>query len=196
MNRLVTSFCSLVPALLVAATSANAAKLVGKAAPSFSLTDQHGKKHELSAYKGKTVVLEWTNPQCPFVVRHYDAKTMKSLAEKFGSKDIVWLAVNSSHFVKHEDSKAWAKKYGHSFPTLLDKDGKVGKAYNARTTPHMFVIDGKGVVQYEGAIDSDPWGEDAKSKNYVDNALQAMMNKKPVDPNSTKAYGCSVKYKR
>ena len=196
MKRIFAITCSLASAILFTATPAYAGKLVGKKAPSFSLTDQHGKKHDLNAYQGKTVVLEWTNPQCPFVVRHYDAKTMKSLAEKFGSKDVVWLAVNSSHFVKHEESKAWAKKYGHTFPTLVDKDGKVGKAYHATATPHMFIIDGKGIVRYEGAIDSDPWGEEAKSTNYVDNALQAMLSNKPVDPNSTKAYGCSVKYKR
>jgi len=188
--------CALALPLALTSASAQAGKLVGKKAPAFSLTDQHGKKHDLKAYQGKTVVLEWTNPQCPFVVRHYDAKTMKNLAENFDSKGIVWLAVNSSHFVKHADSKAWAKKYGHTFPTLLDTDGKIGKAYNAKTTPHMFIIDGKGIVQYEGAIDSDSWGEDAKSTNYVNSALQAMLKKKPVDPNATKAYGCSVKYKR
>jgi len=170
--------------------------LVGKTAPSFSLVDQAGKTHNLSNYVGKVVVLEWTNPGCPFVVRHYEAGTMKKLAEGTAKDGVVWLAVNSSHFTKPSETKAWAKKHGHSFPTLHDPDGKVGKSYGAKTTPHMFVIDQKGMVAYEGAIDADPWIEDAKAPNYVAAALVDLKGGKKVGKNYVKPYGCSVKYKR
>ena len=186
----------LVGASLLMGTTANAEGLVGKSAPEFSLLDQDGKSHSLSAYKGKTVVLEWTNPRCPFVVRHYDAGTMKRLAEAGAKDDVVWLAVNSSHFTNAAESKAWAVKYGHTFPTLHDADGKVGRAYGAKTTPHMFVIDGKGTVRYEGAIDADAWIEDPKAENYVASAIKQIKERGVVVKPAVKAYGCSVKYKR
>ena len=181
---------------LLIASSASAAGLIGKKAPAFSLMDEAGKSHSLESYRGKTVVLEWTNPQCPFVVRHYDAGTMKRLAEATSSDGVVWLAVNSSHFTSSDETKAWAEKYGHTFPTLQDAAGKVGKAYGAKTTPHMFVIDGDGVVRYEGAIDSDPWVKDEKADNYVAAALADLKAKRAVAKGAIKPYGCSVKYKR
>lgn len=178
------------------ALPAAAQDLVGKKAPAFSLVDQNGKTHKLSDYSGKTVVLEWTNPGCPFVVRHYEAGTMKRVAENAAKDDVVWLAVNSSHFTEGKESTEWAKKHGHTFPTLHDADGKVGKAYGAVTTPHMYVVDANGMVAYEGAIDSDAWVKDAKATNYVVSALADLKAKRAVAKSHVKPYGCSVKYKR
>ena len=181
---------------LLVASNASATGMVGKKAPGFSLEDEAGKSHSLDTYRGKTVVLEWTNPQCPFVVRHYDAGTMKRLAEATAGDGVVWLAVNSSHFTSPKETKAWAAKYGHAFPTLQDPSGAMGKAYGAKTTPHMFVIDGAGVVRYDGAIDSDPWVKDAKAENYVASAISDIVAKRSVAKGAVKPYGCSVKYKR
>ena len=115
--------------VLTLSLPALAQDLVGKKAPEFSLVDQNGKTHKLSDYAGKNVVLEWTNPGCPFVVRHYEAGTMKNLANASSADSVVWLAVNSSHFTTVEESAEWAKKHGHTFPTLHDADGQVGKAH-------------------------------------------------------------------
>ena len=188
---------SVVAAVVVSflAAPAWAENLVGKKAPEFSLVDQNGKTHKLSDYAGKTVVLEWTNPGCPFVVRHYEAGTMKRLAEASASDNVVWLAVNSSHFTTAKESTDWATKHGHGFVTLHDPDGKVGKAYGAVTTPHMYVVDGKGMVAYEGAIDSDAWVKDPKATNYVAAALADLKAGRSVSQSYVKPYGCSVKYK-
>ena len=183
-------------AVFALSTPAFSQSLVGQAAPDFSLVDQNGKTHALADYAGKTVVLEWTNPGCPFVVRHYEAGTMKRVAENAAKDDVVWLAVNSSHFTKTSESADWAKKHGHTFPTLHDADGKVGKAYGAVTTPHMFVVNGQGQVAYGGAIDSDAWVKDAKATNYVVSALADLKAKRAVAKSHVKPYGCSVKYKR
>jgi peroxiredoxin len=193
-RRLCELFC--VGAVFAMSSTAFAQDLVGKAAPAFSLVDQNGKTHTLADYSGKTVVLEWTNPGCPFVVRHYEAGTMKRVAENAAKDDVVWLAVNSSYFTKTAESTEWAKKHGHTFPTLHDADGKVGKAYGAVTTPHMFVVNAQGQVAYEGAIDSDAWVKDAKATNYVASALADLKAKRAVAKNHVKPYGCSVKYKR
>ena len=178
------------------ASPAMAQDLVGKKAPGFSLVDQNGKTHKLSDYAGKNVVLEWTNPGCPFVVRHYEAGTMKKLADTSAADSVVWLAVNSSHFTTAKESADWAKEHGHTFLTLHDADGKVGKAYGAATTPHMYVVDAKGLVAYEGAIDSDAWVKDAKAANYVAAALADLKAGRSVAKPFVKPYGCSVKYKR
>ena len=168
---------------------------VGQPAPDFTLTDARGKTHRLSDYRGKTVVLEWTNPECPFVKRHAQAKTMTRTFEQAGD-DVVWLAVDSSHFVKPKDSKAWKSKHDIPYPILQDPEGKVGQMYAAKTTPHMFVIDGKGIVRYAGAIDNDPHGDkDAQARtNYVGQAIDALAAGKKPEVSSNKPYGCSVKY--
>lgn len=165
---------------------------VGHAAPDFELVDHAGNVHKLSDYAGKTVVLEWTNPQCPFVVRHYDADTMTKLAK--ANDDVVWLAVDSSNFVTAESASAWAKKEDITYPILLDASGTVGKTYNARTTPHMFVIDAEGTLVYDGAIDDDPRGNKDGATNYVAAALASVKAGKDVATATTKPYGCSVKY--
>lgn len=168
---------------------------VGKPAPDFTLVDETGEEHTLSDYRGETVVLEWTNPECPYVQRHYKSGTMtKTLEELGGSKEVTWLAIDSSHFNKPEDSKSWKKKHGFDYPVLQDPEGEVGQTYGAKTTPHMYVIDGEGVLRYKGAIDDSPNGEKEDPTNYTLQAVQALHNDAKVDPRTTKPYGCSVKY--
>jgi len=167
---------------------------VGQKAPAFSLVDQDGKKHSLAQYAGKTVVLEWTNPGCPFVKRHYAANTMETLSKTYGAKGVVWLAINSTSSNTAADSKKFIADEKLAYPTLLDNDGTVGKQYGARTTPHMFVIDGTGVVRYAGAIDDDPAGKSKAPKNLVAAALDAVLAGKAPAVSSSEPYGCSVKY--
>lgn len=172
---------------------------LGEPAPDFTLTDANGKKHKLSDYKGKVIVLEWTNHTCPFVQRHQGKeRTMQKTFASFKDKPVAWLAVDSSHFCedKIDGVRAWAKKNDLPYPVLLDADGKVGHMYGAKTTPHMFVIDKKGVLAYSGAIDDDPYGSKESDKNYVAEAVRALLNGSAVPVASTKSYGCSVKYKK
>jgi peroxiredoxin len=180
-------------ALLLAAAVEPAT--VGKPAPDFSAVDETGAKYSLAELRGKAVVLEWTNPDCPYVQRHYSSDTMEKLATTLGAKDVVWLAVNSTHSNTPADSKAWKSEQGFAYPTLQDPDGTIGKAYGARTTPHLFVIDAEGVLRYAGAIDDDPNGKSATPANYVGNAVGAVLAAGTPDPSETKPYGCSVKYK-
>lgn len=177
------------------ADDAVANPLIGQKAPDFTLTDASGKEHKLADYKGKVVVLEWTEQGCPFVKRHYAAGTMQKLAKSFADKDVVWLAVNSSHFARPDDTLRWARENALSYPVLLDNAGYVGKAYGAKTTPHMFVIDKFGMLRYAGAIDDDPRGEKENRTNHVEQAVSAVLEGKAPPTRSTKPYGCSVKYK-
>ncbi|WP_438483506.1 redoxin domain-containing protein [Oleiharenicola lentus] len=182
----------------------HAAAVVGQAAPDFTLTDINGQKHSLSDFKGKTVVLEWVNQECPFVVKHYDKsgnmpKTQKAATDA----GVVWLQVNSGSPGAQGDFDpakvaAWQKKNNvASTAYFRDQDGKVGKLYDARTTPHMYVVDGSGTLVYAGGIDSINSGktEDiSKATNYVNAALADIKAGKPVSTPSSKPYGCSVKY--
>jgi peroxiredoxin len=170
--------------------------VVGEKAPDFELTDNHGKTHRLSDYEGRIVVLEWTNPECPFVQRHYSKgnTTMLDLQEDVAEHDVVWLAIDSSHFVTTESTAKWAEAKKIGYPILLDTTGEVGHAYGAKTTPHMFVIGPEGGLLYNGAIDSDPRGGAEESINYVAAALHEAMGGHAVSHASTKPYGCSVKY--
>jgi peroxiredoxin len=163
-------------------------------APGFTLTDQDGKTHSLSDYEGKLIVLEWTNTDCPFVKRHYDAKTMTTLADKYVPKDVVWLTINSSHYADQKMNKEFTEKYGITYPVLDDSGGKVGKLYGAKTTPHMFIINKDGMIVYEGAIDNDPAGDKEEITNYVEIALDELLAGKGVTTAETQPYGCSVKY--
>lgn len=165
---------------------------VGQKAPDFTLVDHAGNTHKLSDYAGKVVVLEWTNPECPFVVRHYNENTFIDMAKNH--EDVVWLSIDSSYFVTAESASAWAKKEEIAYPILLDASGEVGHMYNARTTPHMFVIDTNGTLVYDGAIDDDPRGNAESRTNYVAAALKSVMNGEKVETATTKPYGCSVKY--
>jgi peroxiredoxin len=185
------------PALLalgvVLAADAAETPRVGALAPAFQLADEEGVVHDLTSYRGKTVVLEWTNPGCPYVKRHYRADTMEKLAARYDS-EVVWLAVNSTWSNKPEDSKAWKQEQGFAYATLQDADGTVGRLYGATTTPDMFVIDPSGMLQYAGAIDDDPRGQKESPDNYVDGAIGSLLAGGAPDPSKTKPYGCSVKY--
>jgi peroxiredoxin len=181
---------------------ANAAEL-GAAAPDFSLKDLDGKTVKLSELKGKVVVLEWFNPECPFVKASHTKGSLVGTAKKEAAKGVVWLAVNSAAPGKQgygpEKSKAGLKTFGLDHAVLLDETGQVGKSYGATNTPHMFVIDKTGKLVYRGAIDNSPDGEGGSPQggkliNYVDQAIEDVLAGKPVRTPDTKAYGCSVKY--
>ncbi|HEY5742356.1 MAG TPA: thioredoxin family protein [Terrimicrobiaceae bacterium] len=187
----------------VLAASAYAKPEIGKPAPEFTLTDTSGKKHELSDYKGKFVVLEWVNFGCPFVKKHYGSQNMQKLQQEFSEKGVVWLSICSSAPGNQGNESPAAAKEGISKSGwaakayLLDEDGKVGKLYDARTTPEMFVVDPKGTLIYAGAIDDKPTPNPETvqgSNNYVRAALNEATAGKPVAVPSTKPYGCSVKY--
>ncbi|MUH01012.1 redoxin domain-containing protein [Scytonema sp. UIC 10036] len=176
---------------------------IGSPAPEFTATDSNGKSHKLSDFKGKTVVLEWTNHQCPFVRKHYDSNNMQQLQKDATSKGVVWLSVISSAqgqqgYVTPQEANQLTKSRSAS-PTavLLDPNGEIGRLYQARTTPHMYVIDSKGVLQYAGAIDDKPSTNAAdvkSSKNYVSDAVNSVLQGKAVANSTTQPYGCSVKY--
>ncbi len=168
---------------------------IGDAIGDFELTDQSGRTVRLSDFEGKTVVLEWTNPDCPFVKRHYEAKTMRALAERYADRGVVWLAVISTHYMKAEGNAEFIKKYQLPYPVLMDPTGAVGKRLGARTTPHMYVVDAVGRLAYVGAIDDDPRGKsEGSGKNYVADCLEDITAGRPVRNAKTKPYGCSVKY--
>jgi peroxiredoxin len=193
---------SLAIASLALAGAAQAAT-VGKPAPDFTLTDVSGKKVSLADFKGKNVVLEWNNPNCPFVVKHYDTTNMQGLQKASVGADTVWLTVNSTN-PKHQDFMSNDKLAGYvkdqkAAPTsyLVDADGKVGQLYAAKTTPHMYIIDAKGTLVYNGAIDdkrSAKKEDVAGAKNYVTVAMQEIKAGKAVSNATTTPYGCSVKY--
>ncbi|MHC4521371.1 MAG: redoxin domain-containing protein [Planctomycetota bacterium] len=172
----------------------------GRRAPDFELNSFDGRTVSLSQYKGRVVVLEWFNMECPFSKYHYETKpTMPNLAKKYKNKEVVWLAINSTNHTTPEANTAFAKKYKLPFPILDDRSGRVGRAYGARTTPHVFVIDKDGYVAYQGAIDSAPMGKaqaGATTVGYVDNALAELTTGKSVSTPATPPYGCSVKYAR
>ena len=177
-----------------AADEMKTAKL-GETAPQFTLQDQNGKDVSLADFTGKTVVLEWTNPNCPYVQRHYREGTMTKLQSAYKDKGVVWLAINSSHDADNAFNKQWAEKNKLDYPILNDSAGKVGHAYNAKTTPDMFIIDKDGKLVYEGAIDNVPEGDMGSSRiNYVEKALDDVLAARPVVTAETKSYGCSVKY--
>jgi len=180
-----------------------AAVAVGEAAPNFTLPDASGETKTLADYQGKYVVLEWTNPDCPFVKKYYGEGHMQQLQERYTQKGVIWLSVASSApgLQGYYDGPAWQKLTSdhEAKPTavLLDPSGTVGRLYGAQTTPHMFVINPDGQLVYAGAIDStpSPHSEDIEdSENYVAKALDEALSGQPVSTPSTKAYGCSVKY--
>lgn len=172
----------------------NTTATLGAAAPAFTLEDHNGNTVKLSDYAGKIVVLEWTNPDCPYVQRHYKAKTMITLAEKYKTKGVVWLAINSTHYMNRDANNQWASQQGVSYPILVDQTGQVGKLYAAKTTPHMFIIDKSGKLVYEGGIDDNPRGSNTTVVNYVEKALDELLAGKPVSVPQSKPYGCSMKY--
>jgi peroxiredoxin len=193
----------LMAGFLMAAT-AQAAPQIGKPAPDFSAVDSNGKAVKLSDYRGKIVVLEWTNDGCPYVQKHYGSGNMQKLQKDETAKGIVWLSIISSApgeqgYVEGAEANELTKSRGAA-PTavLLDPEGKVGHLYDARTTPHMFVVNGDGTLVYMGGIDSKPTANlaDIKTaKNYIRAALDEVIAGKPVGDAVTRPYGCSVKYR-
>ena len=195
---------ALLAALLMLPGQARPAPAVGQAAPDFSLTDTAGKTVRLSDFKGKHVVLEWTNPGCPFVRKHYDPSNMQALQKEAGGKGVVWLAVNStadSHpdYLAPSQMGRWmSQQKAAPAATLMDEEGSVGKSYGARTTPHMYIVNPQGMLIYAGGIDSIPSArpDDIKTAtNYVRAGLAESLAGKPLSTPASRPYGCSVKYK-
>ena len=200
MKTILTIFTSLV------ATAAFAfdPPAVGSAAPDFSLNDAKGKTHSLSQYKGKYIVLEWFNPECPFVKKHYGGGHMQNLQNEFTDKGVAWLTIDSNapgtegSLSPEQAEKVTSAWKMHETAFLLDPDGKVGRSYGAKNTPNMVIINPEGKIIYQGAIDSKATPNPAdipSSTNYVKVALEESLAGKPVSNPKTKPYGCSVKYK-
>ena len=176
---------------------------LGKPAPSFTLQDETGKPVSLDAFKGKVVVLEWFNPDCPFVKASHERGSMKAAVKKAADQGAVWIAINSAAegkqghgAARNADAK---KQWSLGHPVLMDESGTVGRAYGAQRTPHMYVIDASGMLVYAGAIDNSPDGErgspkDGKMVSHVEDALDDVAAKRTVRVPSTESYGCSVKY--
>jgi peroxiredoxin len=197
--RLITAALSLG---LLTAASAGAVATVGQPAPAFRALDTQGKPVQLSDFRGKHVVLEWVNPGCPFVRKHYSGN-MQATQQSATDRGVVWLAISSTEpasadYKKPADLGGWmASQKARATVTLMDDDGKVGRAYGARTTPHMYVIDPRGTLVYAGAIDSRPTARVSDiegATNYVKQALDELLAGKPVSSPVTQAYGCSIKY--
>ena len=178
---------------------------VGQSAPTFSGKDSQGKTVSLDQYRGKYVVLEWTNRTCPFTKKHYDSGNMQALQQQWTGKGVVWLTVLSSSpshvsdgYMTAPEENAYIEKVGaHPTAAILDPSGAIGREYGAKTTPHMFVIDPQGKLIYAGAIDDKATTDtdDVKNaRNYVSAALTEAMAGQPVQVASTRPYGCSVKY--
>lgn len=190
--------------VLAAPLLAAEGSVTGKTAPAFQLIDVEGKNRSLGENKGQWVVLEWVNHGCPFVRKHYDGGNMQALQKEFTSRGVRWLSICSSAEGKqgHMSPAEWREtiktKGSAATAVLLDPDGVVGRLYGAKTTPHMFIIDPKGVLVYQGAIDDTPSvdpSDIARSRNYVREALNQGLSGKPIETPETKPYGCSVKYK-
>lgn len=190
------------PAGLFTAASAQAAS-VGQPAPDFTLTDTAGKAVKLSDFRGKPVVLEWNNPGCPFVRKHYNGN-LQALQKEFTGKGVIWLAINSTRddspdYLSPAQLARWmADKGAATSATLMDEDGKVGQAYSARVTPHMYIVNAQGALVYAGAIDSIPSAREAdiaKATNYVRQGLTELLAGQPLSTPTSQPYGCSIKYK-
>ncbi len=205
MSRYSTAVLA-VPALVAALgqpPSAAAQAVVGQAAPAFTLPDANGTTQSLAAFKGKWVVLEWVNPECPFVGKHYGSGNMQKLQKTYTAKGVVWLSIDSSApgrqgYMDAARAAVFVTQRSAS-PTafLLDPQGTVGRAYGAKTTPHMFIVSPEGKLLYNGAIDDRPSTDPAdiaRARNHVRAALDEAMAGKPLSTASSQPYGCPVKY--
>jgi hypothetical protein len=179
------------------------AQEIGEPAPAFTLTDSNGNEHKLSDFRGQVVVLEWLNHECPFVRKFYNAGEMQRMQEMYTDEGIVWLSVISSapgkqgHMSPDEINVAMEEHDSHQTAVLIDEDGETGRSYNARTTPHMFIIDSTGILRYDGAMDDQPSANPAtleEASNYVVKALDSILNAQEIATTTTRPYGCSVKY--
>jgi peroxiredoxin len=200
-HKRIWSLCAL--AAVLAATVVAYAVRVGEAAPDFTGTDSNGKTQKLSEYRGKFVVLEWTNNGCPYTQKHYESGNMQALQKEWTGKGVVWLTVLSSasgqqgYMTAAEENAYMAKVHASPTAAILDASGTIGHEYGAKTTPHMFIIDPSGKLIYDGAIDDHPStdpGDIKSSKNYVSAALTEAMAGRQVATSYTRPYGCSVKY--
>lgn len=203
-RRAVMAAAMALGASMLISTPAHAAPAVGQPAPDFVAVDTAGQRHKLSDFAGKYVVLEWTNPGCPFVRKHYGSGNMPATQKAATAKGVVWLAVNSteraaSDYLAPDKMSAWMKSHSAAATAvLMDEDGVIGQAYGARTTPHIFIIDPKGMLVYAGGIDSIASARPddiQQATNYVNQALGEAFGGKPISAASTRAYGCSIKYK-
>ena len=196
-------FAYVVTLVLMALSTAALAASVGEPAPNFTAIDSNGKAHTLAALHGKFVVLEWHNQGCPYTQKHYNSGNMERLQKEWTQKGVVWFTVISSApgtqgYVTAEQENDYMHRM-HAAPTaaLLDPTGNLGHLYDAKTTPHMFIINPDGVLIYEGAIDDKPTSDPADiatSRNYVSLAFNEAMSGKPVSTPTSRPYGCSVKY--
>jgi peroxiredoxin len=191
-----TAMLAVAAALSLTALAADHVKgvSVGQAAPDFKLDDHAGKPVALSDYKGKIVVLEWTNKDCPFVQRHMKEKTSSTLAEKYKASGVTWLQIDSTSDHNTAMNAKTVAEHNLPFPILGDAPGTVGKMYGAKTTPDVFIVNKDGNVVYMGAMDNDPQGKKADRVNYVAKALDEILAGKSVSTPETKSYGCTVKY--
>ena len=186
--------------LLTAAPALAGPAIVGEPAPGFAVKDSNGKTVKLSQFKGKYVVLEWTNYECPFVERQYNTGNMQKIKKQMKSDGVIWLTVASSAPGKQgfvdgaHANKLTVDRKAFPHAVILDHDGKLGRLYGAKTTPHMFLIGKDGKLAYAGAIDDAPDAEYGNAKNYVVEALANLKAGKPVAPASTLSYGCGIKY--
>jgi hypothetical protein len=188
---------------LTAATSSAFALAVGQPAPAFEVKDTAGKVVKLSDFKGKHVVLEWTNPSCPFVQKHYGSQNMQGLQKDAAAQGVAWLSISSTApgHSEYLPPTALAAKYqawgSQASAMLMDDDGRIGKAYAARTTPHMYVVDPQGVLVYAGGIDdkrsTDP-ADVTTAKNFVKASLGELLSGRAVSTPTSAPYGCSIKY--
>jgi AhpC/TSA family len=203
-RRRIIQACSCLGATFLVAAHAYSATVIGQKAPDFTLKDTAGKSVSLTDFKGKTVVLEWLNPGCPYVRKHYSAGNMQSTQKDAAGKGVVWLAINSTEtehpdYLKPAALQAWmGEQKAAATHTLMDESGKAGQQYAARTTPHMYIVNPQGTLVYAGGIDSIPSASVADIKsatNYVKVALAETAAGKPISAAQTRPYGCSVKYK-
>jgi peroxiredoxin len=199
------SYSWLLSLTIIAAVSctADAGLSVNQPAPDFTGVDSNGKTHALSQYRGETVVLEWTNHDCPYVRKHYQSGNMQSLQQAATRDGVVWLSIISSapgkqgHVSAAKANELTSKRNASPSAVILDENGDIGRLYGAKTTPHMYIIDPDGTLVYMGGIDDIPSSnpEDiARANNYVSVALQSLSDGKPIADNVTRPYGCSVKY--
>lgn len=192
---------------LVAGTTAAQAYMpgakLGKYAPSFTTKDTNGHPIDLKDFHGKIVVLEWTNNECPFVRKQYDSKNMQTLQKEYTDKGVVWISIVSSAkgkqgYVTPDEANTITKDEGATITAkILDPMGVIGHAYNAKTTPSMYIVDKDGKLAYMGAIDDQPSPDPAtlqNAHNYVRAALDELLAGKKVTTAQTESYGCGVKY--
>ena len=202
MKKRLIAVLGMLAGVAIVASLAWAAR-VGEAAPDFTATDSNGQTHHLSDYRGKFVVLEWTNRGCPYTRKHYDSGNMQRLQQEWTAKGVIWLTVLSSApgkqgYMDAADENAYLKQENaHPTAALLDPTGALGHLYDAKTTPDMYVINPQGTLVYDGAIDDKATTDVTDiqgAKNYLSDALEEVMSGKPVSDPVTRPYGCSVKY--